>query len=105
MDSSLSLMVLGLVALGAVLWWLFDRHEKRREAAGQPRHSALRLIFAAAALLTMLFSGGCGLLFLANMDGQYVTWQVVGLFAGPPFLIGLLVWWLSMRRGVVVPPP
>ena len=99
MDTSLLLLVLGLLALGAVLWVLLDRHEKRREAAGRPRHSALRLIFAAAALLTMLFSGGCGLLFLANMDGQYVTWQVVGTLSGPPFVIGLVVWWLAMRRG------
>jgi protein-S-isoprenylcysteine O-methyltransferase Ste14 len=95
---SLSLMILGLVALGAVLWVLLDRHERRRAAADKPRHSPLRLIFAAAALLTVLFSGGCGLLFLANMDGQYVTWQVIATLAGPPFIIGLLVWWLSMRR-------
>jgi len=104
MHTSLLLVILGLLALGAVLWVLLDRHEKRRAAAGHPRHSALRLIFAAAAFLTMLFSGGCGLLFLANMDGQYVTWQVIGTLAGPPFVIGLLVWWLSMRRGNVAPP-
>lgn len=92
-------LVLVLIALGAVLWWLLDRHEKRRAAAGQPRHSALRLIFGAAALLTMLFTGGCGLLFLANADGMYVTWETVAMLSGPPFGIGLLVWWLAMRRG------
>jgi hypothetical protein len=84
--------------LGGVLYWLLDRHEARRVNAGQPRHSALRIVFGAAALLTMLFSGGCGLLFLINQDGMYVTWQSVAVFAGPPFAIGLLVWWLAMRR-------
>ena len=91
-------LILGLIFLGAVLWWLLDRHETRRVAAGQPRHSALRLIFAAAALLTMLFSGGCGLLFLINADGLYVTWQAVAVLAGPPLAVGLIVWWLAMRR-------
>lgn len=95
----LSVLVLGLLLLGAVLWVLLDRHEKRRLAAGLPRHSGLRLVFAAAALLTVLFSGGCGLIFLANMDGQYVTWQAVSVLAGPPLAIGAIVAWLSLRRG------
>ena len=84
--------------LGAVLWWLLDRHEKRRVAAGQPRHSGLRLVFGAAALLTILFAGGCSLLFLINQDGLYVTWEAVAVLGGPPLAIGLLVWWLAMRR-------
>jgi hypothetical protein len=90
---------LSLLVLGSVLYWLLNRHEKRRAAAGQPRHSVLRLIFGAAALLTMLFSGGCALLFLINQDGMYVTWESVAIVAGPPFAIGLLVWWLAMQRG------
>lgn len=94
-------LILGLLFLGAVLWWLLDRHEKRRVLDGKPRHSALRLIFAAAALLTILFSGGCGLLFLINADGLYVTWQTVAVIAGPPLAVGLLVWWLAMRRSSV----
>ena len=94
----IAVLVLGALALGAVLWWLLDRHEKRRAAAGKPRHSALRLVFGAAALLTILFSGGCGLLFLINQDGLYVTWQAVSVIAGIPFAVGLLVWWLVMRR-------
>lgn len=96
-------LILGVILLGAVLWWLLDRHEKRRAAAGKPRHSALRLIFGAAALLVVLFSGGCGLLFLANADGQYVTWEAVSVIAGTPFAVGLLVWWLVMRRGSLEP--
>ena len=95
---TLEVLILGLLALGAVLWWLLDRHEKRRVADGKPRHSTLRLIFGAAALLTMLFSGGCGLLFLANMDGQYVSWELITVLSLPPFLVGLAVWWLAMRR-------
>ena len=73
----LSGMILGLVLLGVVLWWLLDRHENRRAAAGEQRRSGLRLAFAAAALLTMLFAGGCSLLFGINADGQYVTPETV----------------------------
>jgi hypothetical protein len=91
-------LIVGVILLGAVLWWLLDRHERRRAAAGRPRHSALRLVFGAAALLIVLFSGGCGLLFLSNQDGLYVTWEAVAVFAGPPLAAGLLVWWLVMRR-------
>lgn len=94
----ITILIAALIVLGVVLWFLLERHENRRAAAGKPRHSTLRLIFGAAALLTILFSGGCGLLFLANMDGQYVTWEAVAVLAGPPFVIGLLVWWLVMRR-------
>ena len=46
----------------------------------------------------LAFLGGCGLLFLINQDGLYVTWEAVATLAGPPFAIGLLVWWLAMRR-------
>ena len=91
-------LILGVILLGWLLWWLLDRHEKRRVASGKLRHSAFRLIFASAALLTMVFSGGCGLLFLINMDGLYVTWETVAVLAGPPLAVGLLVWWLAMRR-------
>lgn len=94
-------LILGVLLLGWLLFWLLDRHEKRRVEAGKPRHSALRLIFGAAALLIILFSGGCGLLFLANADGLYVTWEAVSVIAGTPFAVGLLVWWLVMRRGSV----
>lgn len=94
----IAIVILGLVVLWAVLWALLDRHEKRRAAAGQPRHSALRLAFAAAVLLILLFSGGCGLLFLVNQDNQYVTWQAVAIVAGPPFAISLLVLWLALTR-------
>ena len=94
-------LILGVLLLGWLLFWLLDRHEKRRVEAGKPRLSALRLIFGAAALLVILFSGGCGLLFLANADGLYVTWEAVSVIAGIPFAVGLLVWWLVMRRGSV----
>lgn len=97
-------LIAGLLLLGAVLWFLLERHEARRAAGGKPRHSTLRLIFGAAALLTMLFSGGCGLLFVANMDGQYVNWEVVAILAGPPLLVGGAVWWLAMRRARPEPP-
>ena len=91
-------LILVLILLGVVLWWLLDRHEKRRLASGLPRHSGIRLAFGAAALLTMLFSGGCSLLFGLNADGQYVSWPAVLIVGGPPFLIAALVWWVAMRR-------
>ena len=100
----MSFLILGVILLGAILWFLLDRHEQRRLASGRPRHSGLRLVFAAAALLIMLFSGGCSLLFLYGWiaDGApssgYVTWEAIAVLGGPPFAIGLLAWWLSMRR-------
>ena len=100
----LAVMLLGLVLLGIVIFVLLDRHEKRRLAAGATRHSGLRLAFAALAMLTMLFAGGCSLLFAINMDGTYVSLPAILVFGGPPFAVGLLVWWLSMRRKTANPP-
>jgi hypothetical protein len=94
-----SSFVLALLLFGVLLWALLDWRERRRATAGQPRHSPLRLVFAAAALLTLLFSGGCSLLFGFHADGQYVDWPAVLIIGGPPFVIGLLVFWLVMRRG------
>ncbi len=91
-----ALMILGLLLLGLVLWLLLERHENRRMARGLPRHSAGRLIFAAAAMLTMLFTGGCSLLFLSQDGGDFIG--LVLMFGGIPFAGGLLVWWLAMRR-------
>lgn len=93
-----TLLVFGLVGLAGVLWVLMERHERRRAAAGLPRLSALRLVFAAAAMLTLLFSGGCGLLFLANQDSQYVTGEAVAVIAGPPLAFGAALAWLMLNR-------
>ncbi|MBC8037274.1 MAG: hypothetical protein H7X89_08655 [Rhizobiales bacterium] len=90
------LFFVGLLFLGGMLWLLLERHESRRAAHGKPRHSGLRLVFAVAAGLTMLFSGGCSLLFLSQSAGDIV--ELVLLFGGIPFALGLLVWWLAMRR-------
>jgi len=95
-----------LVFLLAVLgiWYLLDRHEKARLAKGLSRHSSLRLIFASFAILTVLFSGGCGGLFLFSWiaDGMrsnnYIGWEIIAVLSLPPLLIGLVVWWLAMRR-------
>ena len=101
-------MTLGsvLVLLMAVLciWYFLDRREKARLEKGLPRHSALRLIFAAFAILTVLFSGGCGGLFLFSWiaDGMssnnYIGWEIIAVLSLPPLLVGLLVWWLALRR-------
>lgn len=69
---------------------------------------AMRLVFAIFGALIMLFSGGCGLVFLGSYiadlgrqggSASYVGWEVILLFAGPPFLAGLLIWWLAARVG------
>jgi hypothetical protein len=71
---------------------------------GLSRHSSLRLIFAAFAILTVLFSGGCGGIFLFSWiaDGMrssnYIGWEIIAILSLPPLLVGLLVWWLAMRR-------
>ena len=96
------LLVLLLAVLG--IWYLLDRREKVRSAKGLPRHSSLRLIFASFAILTVLFSGGCGGLFLFSWiaDGMssnnYIGWEIIAVLSLPPLLVGLLIWWLAMRR-------
>ena len=96
------LIVLLLVAFG--IWYLLDWRERARLAKGLPRHSNLRLVFAAFAMLTVLFSGGCGGIFLIGWiaDGMpsnsYVGWEIIAVLSLPPLLVGLLVWWLAMRR-------
>ena len=97
-----SLLILFLAVLG--IWYLLDRREKSRLAKGLPRLSGLRLIFASFAILTVLFSGGCGGLFLFSWiaDGMssnnYIGWEIIAILSLPPLLVGLLVWWLAMRR-------
>lgn len=70
--------------------------------------SAMRLVFAVFGILVMLFAGGCGLLFMGSYvadlnrsgpDANFVGPGVVLIFAGPPFLAGLLIWWLAARVG------
>lgn len=100
--SLVPLIVLLLAVFG--IWYLLDRREKARLAMGLPRHSGLRLIFASFAILTVLFSGGCGSIFLFSWiaDGMsrsnYIGWEVISVLSLPPLLVGLLVWWLAMRR-------
>ena len=69
----------------------------RREASGEARHSGLRLALAAAAVLLMLFSGGCTLLLFSQPEGRMAPVLVL-LVGGLPFAFGLLVWWLAMGR-------
>jgi hypothetical protein len=96
------ILVLLLAVLG--VWYLLDRREKARLERGLPLHSNLRLIFASFAILTVLFSGGCGGIFFASWiaDGMprsdFVGWEIIAVLSLPPLLVGLLVWWLAMRR-------
>jgi len=98
----LSFIILGLLLLTAALWMLLERHETRRAAAGKSRHSGFRLLIAAIGILTVLFSGAIALLFFSELHTsggkQIVDGPVVLLICGPPLAIGLLIWWLAMRR-------
>ncbi len=100
--------IVGLLGLATVLWFLLERHENRRALAGKPRHSSLRLVIAAVALLLLLFAGGCSLLFISDMSRPgptYVTWEAVAIIGGIPFALGLFIFWLAMRRTTSAPPP
>jgi uncharacterized membrane protein YdbT with pleckstrin-like domain len=74
-----------------------------------PPMSMVRIVFAVVGALVMLFSGGCALMFVpeALRGGGYADWPAIALFAGPPFLAGLLIWWLAAKAGrrARVPPP
>jgi NO-binding membrane sensor protein with MHYT domain len=96
----LASIVLGFAAVAAVIWFILNLMEKGRAASGQPRRSAVRLVFAAIALLVMIFTGGCALLLLpdAMKGNQYVGFDVIGMLAGIPFAVALLVFWLAMKR-------
>lgn len=94
------LAILGPLMLGAVLWLLLDRHERRRADRGLPRHAGLRLIAASFGLLLALFAGGCGALFGLNADGKYVDATSVAIFTAPALLLGGSVFWLAMARGL-----
>ncbi len=100
-------LILLIVVPVLLLWFFLDWREKKRVAAGLPRHSVIRLLFATVAILTTLFAGGCGALFLGSwiMDGMrsnnYVGWEIILVLSGPPLLVGIFIWWLSMRRGNV----
>ena len=97
-------LTIPLLLFWALLWAFLNWRENRRASAGLSRHSGPRLVFAAIAALTVLFSGGCSLAFLASWitngtrANDYVTWEAIVILGGPPFAIGILVWWLAMRR-------
>lgn len=97
----LALIVLGFAAAVAIIWFILNLMEKSRVAAGQPRRSAVRLIFGAIALLVMIFTGGCALIFIpdALKGNQYVGFDAIAVLAGIPFAVALLIFWLVMRRG------
>lgn len=97
----LTSIILVFAAAVAVIWFLLNIREKGRAASGRPRRSAVRLVFAAIALLVLIFTGGCALMFIpdALKGNQYVSFDAIGVLAGIPFAVALLVFWLAMRRG------
>ncbi len=105
--SFIVLAVLAFAGIFALLSW----REKKRAARNEPSVSVIRLLFGAIALLTMLFTGGCGLFFLGDWfangmrSNDYVSVELIAVLTLPPLLSGVFVWWLSMRRPAVPPPP
>jgi NO-binding membrane sensor protein with MHYT domain len=97
----LASIVLGFAAIVAAIWFVLNLRENGRAAKGLPRHSGIRLVFAAAALLVLIFTGGCALIFIPDaMKGtQYVGFDAIAVLAGIPFAVALLIFWLAMRRG------
>ncbi|MGQ0486390.1 MAG: hypothetical protein ACT4SY_13695 [Hyphomicrobiales bacterium] len=92
----LTVFILGLLFLGTVLWVLLDRHEGRRAARGLSRHGRARLALAAAAMLAVLFTAATALLVFSSAARFHLPAALA--IALPPFLGGLLVWHLAMRR-------
>ena len=92
------------MAVPFVVYVWLNARERKRAGQGLPRHGGIRLAFASLAALIVLFSGGCGGLFLGSwvMDGMrsndYVGWEVIALFSLPPLAVGGLILWLSMLR-------
>ena len=69
--------------------------------------TGVRNFFALIGALICVFAGGCSLFFLvayvadssARSGQSYVNVPVILIFGGPPFLVGLLIWWLAARAG------
>jgi hypothetical protein len=60
----------------------------------------LRGITAAVGIIIMVLSGGCALLVSGAGGGLNLSdLTLVSIYAGPPFLIGLGIWWLAVKVG------
>ena len=93
------LFVIALIAIGLGLFYWLNKREEGRAARGESKLATWRLAVASVFGLLALFSGGCSLLFLGSMDGQYVDFPAILIIGGIPFLIAGLIVWLSLRRG------
>ena len=65
--------------------------------------SIIRWIFAIFGILVMVFSGGCSALvfseYLRGNGGGYFDPFAIMVFGGPPFVVGLLLWFLAAKVG------
>ncbi len=71
-----------------------------RDLRPRKRLSVLRALAATLGVIIMLLSGGC-VLALAAFNGPFnmSDLALVLPYAGPPFLIGLGIWWLAVKVG------
>ena len=79
------------------------------DPSSPPKLSAIRWVFAIIGVLIMVFAGGCAVLYSGFMlfvaaaadDGKHALGALVfaAVFGGAPFLAGLGIWWLAVKRG------
>ncbi len=93
-------LIFGLLFLWLVLWVMLIRRERRRAAKGLPRHGALRLLFAAAALLFIMFILGSALLLVSAHGAlvQQIGWDVIRVYVITPLVVAVAVAWFALRR-------
>lgn len=95
------------------IWYAIGWREQAKAARGPASHSGLRFVNAAAAMLLMLFSGGCTLFFGAkvlqdymslnssDVDGRKVLGAIIGVILvveGKPFAVATVAWFDLMVR-------
>ena len=102
LGTAIAELVVTLVAWTGI-WYAIRWRERLRAAKGLESYSGLRLVFAAAAMLLMLFSGGCTMLVSAMVlaRGGELVWDIVGtalMFGGIPFAAAIVVWFVLMAR-------
>lgn len=97
-------LIIILIVIAVAIWALLEWRDRRRAQTGLARHNPLRLIFAAMAVLTVVFSAGCSLLFLSDWirrgmpSNDYTSPEAIAILGLPPLVVGFLVLWLAMRR-------
>lgn len=112
LGTAIAELAVALVAWTGI-WYAIRWREQVKAARGLASHPGLRPVYAAAAMLLMLFSGGCTLFFGANVlqdymslnssdvDGRKVLDGIIGVIlvvGGIPFAVATVAWFVLMVR-------